>query len=84
MISRSFCVMILLETLADFTLMKMCGGNNRINLYEVQFPSPGSQKNPDALDEVSAAQIVEAQELKRRKEKRAVEFHCKRFGNVLC
>ncbi|KAH8761398.1 WSC domain-containing protein [Hyaloscypha finlandica] len=63
---------------------QMCGGNNRINLYEVQFPSPSSQKGPDALDEISAAQIMEAQELKHRNEKRSVEFHCKRFGKLLC
>ena len=74
----------MLPALADCASPKMCGGNNRINLYEVQFPSPSSQKSPDALDEISAAQIMEAQELKHRNEKRSVEFHCKRFGKLLC
>jgi hypothetical protein len=59
----------------------MCGGENRINLYEI---ITFTEENPKNLDvPQSAWQLVEGQELKRREEEK--RFNCKRgFGHVLC
>ncbi|KAE9374286.1 WSC-domain-containing protein [Stipitochalara longipes BDJ] len=60
---------------------QMCGGNNRINLYEITTFSEESPKNLDAPE--PAWQLVEGQELKRREEEK--RYNCKRgFGHVLC
>jgi len=59
----------------------MCGGDNRINLYEITSFAEESPKNLDAPE--SAWQLVEGQELKPREEEK--RYVCKRkFGHVLC
>lgn len=57
---------------------QMCGGNGRINLYEIEFPSAKDTVIFDSLAKVSETPILETQELKRR-EKRAA-WNCKREG----
>ena len=79
----------LIEALADVEGMKMCGGDNRINLYEISVFSMDSPKDADESEAILVEPIEEGRELKRRdlEEKRAdgpVEHHCKRYGGVRC